>query len=182
MGTRPRLIAATLLSPTDKYWPLCQSKAETWADEHVILEDTNGDAWGDESTWRERLWNQALSACKRDDWIVVLDSDFILTFDPHILTLTDSSTAWRFPLYDLWDNRHYRSDNFWYGHKAPRYWMFRILHLGWLDEELRQEKYDRYQSIAHKLGEQERAHVDSILDDRPNLLELPEAWWNLLES
>jgi hypothetical protein len=213
MGTRPRIIAATLLSPTDKYWPHCQQQAQAWADEHVVVTDDKGEAWGDESTWREKLWLQALAACRQDDWIFILDSDFVLTFDPHILTLTDTSTAWRFPLYDLWDTTHYRSDSLWYGHNAPRYWMFRataspdppqygprgihtghapagfpyiggvqpptgyaILHLGWLDKDTRQEKYDRYKSVWDRLGEGERKHVESILDDRPNLEDLPPDW------
>ena len=208
----PRVIAATLLNPNDRYWPHCQAQAKGWADEHVILEDANGEAWGDESVWRERLWLQALAACRRDDWIFILDSDFVLTFDPHELTATDSATAWPFALYDLWDPTHYRSDRFWRAHAVPRYWMFRadaapdppifgprgihsghapadfpytanlrvpddyaILHLGWLDPDIRREKYDRYHSVWYSLSVDERAHVDSILDPAPNLVELPKA-------
>ncbi len=120
-----KLIAATVLGPdhTRHFWPECEEAADAWADEHIILVDESGDLFGNEWKWRRQLWDKATAIAEEGDWIFVLDSDFILTFDPHDLVDSDAS-AWKFVLYDLWDEKHFRDDVFWKAHKFPRPWMF----------------------------------------------------------
>jgi hypothetical protein len=197
---------------------LCKAKARDWTKHHAIVEDTAGDAWGNEGTWREKLWQQATELAGPRDWLFILDSDFVLTFDPHELTHTDSN-YWRFDLYDMWSETHYRSDNVWKAHRNPRPWMFRvdgcegkpefntrgihtghapqnfkyrgfsvapgrcaILHLGWSTPEIRQEKYERYLSVKDMLTPFEIAHNESVMDENPNLVELPESMRRCLKE
>lgn len=121
-----KVVAATLLGPHDPAWAFCHKRAAEWADEHVIVHDKNGEAWGNEGVWRQRLWREAVEACGKDKnaWIFILDSDFLLTFDPHDLTDSYADT-WRFDLYDAWSTTHYREDHMWCAHMLPRHWMFR---------------------------------------------------------
>lgn len=50
---------------------------------------------------------------------------------------------------------------------------FSFLHYAYSHEDLRQEKYVSYASVAHLLTDFERAHAASILDPSPNLEALP---------
>jgi hypothetical protein len=218
-----RIIAATLLGPNEQHWDFCREAASAWADEHVVLEDPDGDAWGSERGWRAQLWDMAMDVAQPEDWIFILDADFILTFDPHELTrvATESTFAWRFNLHDLWSPTTYRSDNLWYAHTLPRHWMFHagsapakpewnprgihvghyptnffggrsgysltpshmsILHLGWLTPEIRQRKYDRYKEVWHQLSDFERGHVNSVLAENPNVVELPKEFQKYLKE
>jgi hypothetical protein len=63
------------------------------------------------------------------DWILILDADE--TFDEpkkvseYILKAdVQGCDALGFRLYDMWDNEHYREDEFWQAHKA--YWPFAV--------------------------------------------------------
>jgi len=114
----------TYVGPDDHdIWERCRTVA-TWADDFVVLEDPKGHAWGNEAPWRANLWDAAVAACEPDDWIFILDADFVLTFDPHDLIELGTANAWRFFLYDLWSPTHYRDDQFWHAHFNPRHWMF----------------------------------------------------------
>jgi hypothetical protein len=209
------IVAATLLGPLEreKHWDFVRSAAEGWADEHVILADPSGHAWGQEAFWRAKLWHNAIKKAQDEDWIFILDADFVLTFDPHELIDAPSPTCWRFDLYDLWSHTEYRDDPHWCAHTRPRAWLFRagaspnkpewqvrgihvghcptnfpssshlcarapgrmaILHLGWMDDEVRKEKYERYKLVWEQLTEHERSHVESILDIEPDLKQLPD--------
>ena len=124
-----RVLAAVLLGPheDDHYWPAVQRAALEWADDILVVEDPDGQAWGNETPYRKQLWERAVNASDPDDWIFILDADFILTFDPHELTdISTQAIGWRFNLYDLWDEDHYRDDNFWLAHNFPRHWMFKV--------------------------------------------------------
>ena len=217
-----KVIAAVLLGPDEAdLWDICRPKAEEWADDIVVLHDEKGEAWGNELPFRQQLWDMAMEACRSQDWIFILDSDFILTFDPHELTELYSPT-WRLDLYDLWSPTHYRSDDWWYAHTMPRHWMLRagnapmgpqwdrpnkyihtghiptnyptrvgiapsrmaILHLGWYTPEIRQRKYDRYkrEGIWDKLSGFQRKHVETVLDEEPNLEELPDNFKSCLKE
>ena len=218
-----KIIAAVLLGPheTNTLWPTVKSEAEKWADDIVVLNDDTGDAWGNETKYRQELWDKATEACGYDGWLFVLDADFILTFDPHELAdLHGMAIAWRFNLYDLWSPTQYRNDQFWSAHNFPRHWMFRpsqgpllsewsgagihcghapknflnsqsgiglapsrmsILHLGWLTPEIRYEKYERYTQVWSQLSDFQKKHVESVLDDNPNLEELPVEFLPYLE-
>jgi hypothetical protein len=177
------------------------------------LYDKFGHAWGQEAFWRAKLWHDAVKVCGDDDWLFILDADFVLTFDPHELVDAVSPTCWRFDLYDLWSRTEYRDDPYWCAHQRPRAWMFRasaspdepewqprgihvghcpsnfpvsarlcakapprmaILHLGWLDDTIRKEKYERYKLVWDQLTDLERSHVETILDKNPQLRELPQ--------
>jgi len=123
-----RIVAATLLGPEPQYgWPRVKAAAAKWSDQHIIVDDYHGNAWGNETPFRQQLWHEALDACDRDDWIFILDSDFVLTFDPHDLSESDA-TSWAFSLYDMWDETHYRADGMWRAHNFPRAWMFSARH------------------------------------------------------
>ena len=118
-----RLIAATLLGPDHTFWPEVEEAADEWADEHVIVHDEKGDAWGDETPWRQKLWDIAVDAAD-GGWIIILDSDFLLTSDPRELTLSEAP-SWSFELFDMWSRTHYRDDPpYWRAHRFPRAWMF----------------------------------------------------------
>lgn len=228
------IVAASMVGPQEPFWDIVKRDAERWAPKHVVVNDLEGKAWGNEAYWRKLLWSQALEVAEDTDWIFVLDADFILAGDPRVLTDAGTVDAWAFDLYDLWERKqvvcggapdfpgdthsttmyytneyYYREDGFWHAHWNPRPWMFRaaafrgrqwsayrgihvghapvtkgdsigiaphslaILHLGWLTPELRQRKFERYKSIWHLLGDFERAHVETVLDENPNLRQLP---------
>lgn len=79
------------------------------------------EAWGTESPARAHLWALGSGFA---DWLLVCDADQILSADPRPLCLGQNVNAWSFPLYDLWDDDHYREDQFWRGHLFPRPWLF----------------------------------------------------------
>jgi hypothetical protein len=56
-----------------------------------------------------------------------------------------------------------------------------ILHLGWLTPEIRYEKYERYTKVWDQLSDFQRKHVESVLDEEPNLKELPSSFLPYLE-
>ena len=123
MPSSGRLIAATLLGPDHTFWPEVRTAADEWVDEHIIIHDEVGDAWGNETPWRKDLWHLAVERAK-GGWIIILDSDFILTGDPRELTLSEAP-SWSFELFDMWSRTHYRDDPpYWRAHRFPRAWMF----------------------------------------------------------
>lgn len=84
--------------------------------------------WGvDELIQRKRLWNYATSKAEKGDWILCLDADeTIANIEklPEILKQLhgrfSNVDAIAFPLYDMWDETHYRDDELWNAHF--RYW------------------------------------------------------------
>lgn len=75
---------------------------------------------------RRALWDLATAEAKEGDWILCLDADEILVGDIEYLkrdieifgnALPKSSIA--FPLYDMWDEEHYREDQYWNAHTRP---------------------------------------------------------------
>lgn len=82
------------------------------------------EAWGNESSAREELWNFATEhATEPDDWVLYCDSDMILQGDPRPLCESEDVNTWNFILYDLWSETEYREDGFWQGHNVPRPWL-----------------------------------------------------------
>jgi hypothetical protein len=120
------------------------ANARQWADHILLLDDCSTDstakiarkagaevvcrsdtdkAWGKESPARAQLWDLA-SERVGNGWIVVQDADMLLVGDPKPLTMTWLYNAWGWVLYDCWNDKEYRSDQFWRGHEFPRAWMF----------------------------------------------------------
>lgn len=87
----------------------------------ICEQRAEGQAWGAEAPARARLWDLAAGLA---EWVLVCDADQILSADPRPLCLSPNVNAWAFPLYDLWDDDHYRADAFWRGHEFPRPWLF----------------------------------------------------------
>lgn len=79
--------------------------------------------WGKEAHARAILWAEATKLAG-EGWVLIQDADMILHGDPRPYTYTWAHNAWSWVLYDLWDESHYRSDQFWRGHEVPRAWMF----------------------------------------------------------
>ncbi len=79
--------------------------------------------WGtDELRQRKRLWAMVKLEVKKNDWILCLDADETLT-NPEKLReaimfadLHPEVDAIAFPLYDMWDETHYRDDEHWNAH------------------------------------------------------------------
>jgi glycosyltransferase involved in cell wall biosynthesis len=74
---------------------------------------------------RKRLWEMCRKECSSvEDWIFVLDADELLSADLVNLrkNILEEKVAQilGFNLYDMWDETHYRSDNFWTAH--TRFW------------------------------------------------------------
>lgn len=79
---------------------------------------------------RKRLWNLTIKECKQNDWIICLDADEIipdkhLPYLDYILnTISEDVDAIGFKLFDMWNETHYRDDEYWQGHK--HYWTMAI--------------------------------------------------------
>ena len=84
--------------------------------------------WGNESPVRRQLFDLACEFTPHDGFILFLDCDMIPARDPRPL-MDGTSSGWAMPLWDLWGEKNgrplYRSDEYWYGHSAPRVWMIR---------------------------------------------------------
>jgi glycosyltransferase involved in cell wall biosynthesis len=80
--------------------------------------------WGtDELKQRKRLWELATQVADFGDWILCLDADE--TFDNpelvrHYIELAENAkcNSLAFRLYDMWDEAHYRDDEYWQGHNG----------------------------------------------------------------
>lgn len=146
---QPRLVTAVLArneAGPDRYLTRVLERCQQFSDAVVVLDDRSTDgtaklcrdagcevkvrsaldarAWGNEAAARSELWGLACGrAPGRDDWILFCDADMELRGDVRGLTLTRELNAWAFPLYDLWSDTVYRSDQYWRGHETPRVWM-----------------------------------------------------------
>lgn len=161
---------------------------------------------------RELLWKETIKT--NPEWIICLDADEVLEekavkIIPELLK-NPVADAYSFPLYDMWDETHYRDDRYWHAHNSfmptmlrfqPKYrysrflhtnqhcgrfpknafdfiincdYPLRIKHLGWLRDEDKQRKYERYMELdpEGKYGSIEQ--YQSILDDRPHLVKFVE--------
>lgn len=91
----------------------------------VVRTRTDLEMWGNESPARKELWDFALEhATEWDDWVLICDADMELVGDVRGLCQTEELNAWSFVLYDMWDQAHYREDDFWQGHRHHRPWLF----------------------------------------------------------
>ena len=89
--------------------------------------------WGiDELQQRMRLWNLAINNANNKDWILCLDADEVLEDSKRFVTEIVVPVDWfgqdldgiSFRLFDMWDEKHYRDDEFWNAHN--RQWVFMV--------------------------------------------------------
>lgn len=78
-----------------------------------------------ESYLRELLFNQCARLCNDNDWIVILDADELLCNIEKLRSLLISYTSnikcINLQLFDMWNDKQYRADNYWTAHL--RYWL-----------------------------------------------------------
>jgi glycosyltransferase involved in cell wall biosynthesis len=79
--------------------------------------------WGiDELKQRKKLWEIATQHARAGDWILCMDADETITninLLPDLITYAEQQgiNSIGFPLYDMWDETHYRDDKYWNAHK-----------------------------------------------------------------
>jgi hypothetical protein len=147
-----KLITAILVrNEKDKYLERVLRRCQEFSDDVLVLDDGSTDGsdrlawglgcqvkpwtgqtmWGTEAPARAALWDWAAREAG-DGWVLICDADMILHGDPRPLTRSTQVNSWAWVLYDLWnDERYYRCDSFWQGHRYPRPWMFRPAYLGY---------------------------------------------------
>lgn len=79
-----------------------------------------------EKLLREALWQETLKA--DPGFILALDADEVVDgLDEEITTIKNTwrTDTWGFRLFDMWDEEHYREDEFWQAHKHYRAFLFR---------------------------------------------------------
>lgn len=164
--------------------------------------------FSNETVLRKLQWEETLKL--GPDWILFLDADEIFedSFKKNIKALlaSDSSVdVYKFRLFDMWNDKCYRSDDIWNAHlryepyllrfrreipyifeekaqhcgRMPRNVKylksknsdFRLKHLGWISDEIRKEKFNRYISLDPEGTCGQLEQYNSILDTHPNLEE-----------
>lgn len=216
-----------------RYLKQVLESAKNYCDEFVILDDASTDntvefckeilegkplfihsnptpQFGNEITLRKQLWEMAVKT--NPDWLLCLDADEILEEKAQfkIDTLINQPTYdwYGFRLFDMWDEDHYRDDQYWNAHN--RYWItliryqpnfeyrwhetgqhcgrlpfnvdelsgrgdgLRIKHLGWMKEEDRKAKLERYKKDDPGFLMGNAGQYKSILDPHPQLKEWVE--------
>ncbi|MBY7738394.1 glycosyltransferase family 2 protein [Paenibacillus polymyxa] len=174
---------------------------------HLNIIENKSSKFSNEVELRKQQWEATIA--EEPNWILNVDADelFEEKFSKeihHLLQLEQYNTIC-FPLYDMWDDKHYREDEYWYAHKTHRPFIARyspevayewleekqhcgrfpknildigqnlisnlkLKHLGWIREEDRLEKYNRYQLLDTNKTEFRTKHYDSILNVNPNLV------------
>jgi len=104
--------------------------------------------WGkDELKQRQKLWELTTKKAKKGDWIICLDADELLVtnhldYIKYLLkTISLKVDGIGFKLFDMWNETHFRHDQYWQGHlhywcMAVRYddrdyiWHEKTLHCG----------------------------------------------------
>ncbi|USB32836.1 glycosyl transferase [Paenibacillus sp. YPG26] len=89
---------------------------------------------------REQQWKETIE--EAPDWIINVDADEIFEdkfqFEIHELAEIEQYSTMCFPLFDMWDEEHYREDEYWFAHKTHRPFIARYspkTEYEWLDEK-----------------------------------------------
>ncbi|MBC7105201.1 MAG: glycosyltransferase [Firmicutes bacterium] len=143
-------LAMLVRNEADRYLELVLGHAARYVERAVILDDASEDgtvavcrrvlrdlpltlvsnkepSFHNEVALRRQLWTLVTNT--RPDWILILDADEIfedraaeelprLAADPQV-------DVYYFRLYDMWDENHYREDEFWRAHQYYRPFMVR---------------------------------------------------------
>ncbi|WDZ59346.1 glycosyltransferase family 2 protein [Paenibacillus polymyxa] len=71
---------------------------------------------------RKQQWEATID--EQPDWILNVDADELFEEEfskkVHQLMELEKYSTMCFPLYDMWDEKHYREDEYWYAHKTHR--------------------------------------------------------------
>ncbi|MFV9510025.1 glycosyltransferase [Tepidibacillus sp. LV47] len=142
-GMRQKLVVGMLVkNEANRYLKRVIENISSYADELVVLDDKsiddtvdvirktstiptyitsidNGNFYENEIELRKRLYQLVLS--RNPDWFMIVDADEI--FDQasrekfEKLMNQNEVDVWGFKLYDMWDETHYRSDEYWRAHE-----------------------------------------------------------------
>lgn len=132
----------------DRYLPEVLRKAREYISSAVIIDDASDDRtaevcleelkgipltlirnvrskFSNEVNLRKQQWEETIKT--NPDWILVLDADEIFEdrFKDKVETMLYASDVdvYAFPLYDFWDETHYRDDQYWRGHRCSSFAM-----------------------------------------------------------
>ena len=93
--------------------------------------ENNESLWGqDELLARQKLWNLTIKKANYGDWIICLDADELfveghLEYIKYLFkTLSSGVDSIGFKLHDMWNDTHYRNDQYWQAHN--HYWCMAI--------------------------------------------------------
>jgi len=104
---------------TDNSIELCQ---QILTDIPLYIVKNEKSMFGNEVELRKLQWTETVST--NPDWILNLDADEIFEdkFAQAVkaLLLVPDIYAYRFRLYDFWNDTHYREDGYWYAHHFYR--------------------------------------------------------------
>lgn len=103
---------------TDDTPEICQKYGEVFYSDRSY--------WGtNELKQRKFLWELATHEAKTGDWILCLDADELLCGIGYLLQIIgwaesiENCNGVSFPLFDMWDETHYRHDDLWNAHTRP---------------------------------------------------------------
>lgn len=145
-------VAMTVRNEAGRYLPAVLEQIKRYADTVVIIDDASEDntvqicqehlqgfpykllvnsvsEFGNEHVLRKHLWDFACA--ENPGWILVLDADEIfeaeIVFQLNQMLTNPYVDVYCFRLYDMWDQEHYRDDQFWSAHKIYRPFLVRCL-------------------------------------------------------
>jgi len=149
----PKLtLAMTVKNEADRFLRQVLTHAAQYIDEAVIIDDASTDntaevcrealqgvplilkvnresLFSQEYKLRKQLWELTLTT--KPEWILVLDGDEIFedraVWEIRKLLNNPDKHYYAFPLYDFWDERHYREDRYWCAHYIYRPFMVRYV-------------------------------------------------------
>lgn len=105
----------------------------------LVLIQNSESKFSNEVTLRRQQWEATIAT--NPDWILNLDADEIFEerFASEVKNLVrnESVDVYCFPLYDFWDEEHYRDDPYWFGHHSSFAFLVRYrpgLEYSWKDK------------------------------------------------
>lgn len=171
----------------------------------VQIRRTDVGMYGNRGEGRRELWEYAVEGEEPGTWILVLDADMTPADDPRPWA---KGHRIAFRTFDMWSYSHYRDDVFWqrpwrtwavrltskegkwrgsdahtdhfpynYGTGYSTPCPVPMLHYAYATPESRKRQADKYQGL--ELTKAERAHADTILDEKPRTLPLGDVRWRL---
>lgn len=145
-------LAMLVRNEANRYLATVLQHASRYIDDAVVLDDASDDntveicksvlhgvplnlvsnkepSFNNEVLLRQQLWK--LVTATEPEWILILDADEIFEDQAvrEIRSLTAAShvDVYSFRLYDMWDNEHYRDDQYWKAHRFYRPFMVRYI-------------------------------------------------------